>query len=195
MVATRDAYQRAVQRFIDQVKLPPLDSTDECWLWTGCRLQNGYGQLTVNYRRISAHRFAWELAYGRPIPDGMWVLHHCDTPLCVRPSHLFLGTHADNTLDMVKKGRQATGDRVGLRAHPERAAYGDRNGSRLYPESRPRGAEHGRAKLTAEQVAEMRRLHASGALGYRKLARAFGISQRQAGRIVRGEQWAQESGQ
>jgi hypothetical protein len=50
------------------------------------------------------HRFAWELAYG-PIPDGLWVLHHCDNPPCVNIDHLYLGTVKDNTADMMRRGR------------------------------------------------------------------------------------------
>jgi hypothetical protein len=53
---------------------------------------------------MSAHRFAWLIQHG-PIPDGLMVLHHCDTPLCIRGSHLFLGTAKDNSLDMAQKGR------------------------------------------------------------------------------------------
>lgn len=61
---------------------------------------NGY----VPTRKGYAHRLAWVQAYG-PIPDGLSVLHTCDTRACVNPEHLFLGTHKDNTLDMVAKGR------------------------------------------------------------------------------------------
>jgi hypothetical protein len=59
-----------------------------------------------------AYRVAWELTRG-PIPTGMYVCHHCDVPLCVNPDHLFVGTHADNTADMMTKNRQAKGVRQG----------------------------------------------------------------------------------
>ncbi len=72
----------------------------------------GYGRLKWQLRPQQAHRLAWESARGA-IPDGLNVLHHCDTPACINTDHLFLGTHADNSADRVAKGRQARGERVG----------------------------------------------------------------------------------
>jgi hypothetical protein len=75
-----------------------------CWEWTGGTAV-GYGSFGINRRTmVGAHRFSWELHFG-PIPPGLYVLHHCDNRLCVRPDHLFVGTARDNTMDMVRKGR------------------------------------------------------------------------------------------
>lgn len=108
-----------------------VHKTDGCWLWTGYADADDYGQFRFNYRKYAAHRVAYELTYG-PIPDGLWVLHHCDTPRCCRPDHLWLGTNTENTADKVSKGRQAIGE------------------------------SNGAKRLSEAQVREIRRRHADG---------------------------------
>ena len=83
-----------------------VDKSGECWIWTAARQKFGYGKFAVAKGGpfVCAHRFSYEDQVG-PIPEGMLVLHHCDNPPCVRPSHLFLGTQADNYADMRSKGR------------------------------------------------------------------------------------------
>lgn len=81
-----------------------------CWEWQGGRRlaghqsEKGYGYFWLNNGYVRAHRMAWELTNG-PIPDDMVVCHKCDNPPCVRPDHLFLGTHGDNHRDAMVKGR------------------------------------------------------------------------------------------
>ncbi len=92
------------ERFWDKV-----DKSGDCWLWTGGRVAR-YGSFSYghsNSKRHRAHRYSWFLRYGS-VPSGKHVLHSCDTPLCVRPSHLFVGTQADNNRDMRHKDRDVT---------------------------------------------------------------------------------------
>ena len=105
------------QRFWSKVR-----KTSDCWIWIAARgyfngkKGAGYGRFLIGSRRdgtnrpVYAHRLAWELSNG-DIPDGMFVLHKCDNPSCVRPDHLFLGTHDDNMKDMASKMRSCVGQK------------------------------------------------------------------------------------
>ena len=89
-----------------------------CWIWIKeINIQTGYGVLITQYKRTrkknSAHRISWML-YRGPIPDGLHVLHRCDTRCCVNPEHLFLGTNNDNIRDMRSKNRHCKGESAGL---------------------------------------------------------------------------------
>jgi hypothetical protein len=81
-----------------------VNKTESCWEWVGARQKFGYGWFLFYKRYMSSHRASWILHYGL-IPKGMFVLHHCDNPSCVNPSHLFLGTQKDNIRDGMQKGR------------------------------------------------------------------------------------------
>jgi hypothetical protein len=99
-VATNVANQHTplTERFWSKV-----EKSDGCWSWQGAIGYYGYGVIRRQYKIVLAHRVAYELTYGDA--GDLDVLHRCDNPLCVRPDHLFLGTHADNMHDMAHKGR------------------------------------------------------------------------------------------
>ena len=75
-----------------------------CWIWEGKTVGQGYGGFWANNKTELAHRSSWKIYKGE-IPKGMCVLHSCDTPSCVNPRHLFVGTHKENTQDCIKKKR------------------------------------------------------------------------------------------
>lgn len=140
----------------------------DCWYWVGLRSWLGYGQIAAarNYGscEIAAHRLSWELFNG-PVPTGLKVLHRCDVRACVNPSHLFLGSQADNVADMIAKGRG--------RSIP------------MYGEANPG------ARLTTDQVRAIRAAHASGETQH-GLARRFGVAPMTVNRIVRHQTWRME---
>ena len=80
-------------------------SNGECWLWQRAKQKRGYGVLEVCGKAMQAHRFAFQVLKG-PIPDGMFVLHQCDVPLCVNPAHLYLGTDRENLADQYARNRR-----------------------------------------------------------------------------------------
>lgn len=147
-----------------------------CWLWTDQPTSDGYGRLRIAGRDQRAHRLSWVLDRGIPIEDlTPLVLHHCDRPLCVRPSHLFDGDAALNNADRDAKGRG-------------RAGTGDRHGSKTHPESVRRGAEK-RAKLSPADVVAIRSAY-TGLRGQKAhLARQYDISKTQVKNILDGTCW------
>ena len=106
--------------------------TETCWLWIGGQYATGYGRFAPRrYKAQRAHRYAWKLKRGR-IPKGKDVCHRCDVRTCIRLSHLFLGTRAENMRDAVEKGRTNRNER------------------------------HWNAKLTMAKAQEIRSLHQQG---------------------------------
>lgn len=82
-----------------------VDEVTGCWNFIGCKDHKGYGRIRVNYRHWQAHRYSLSLVLGRDIQPGKVVMHTCDNPACVNPSHLKEGTQRENMLDCISKGR------------------------------------------------------------------------------------------
>lgn len=132
---------------------------NECWLWQRGTAGDGYGQLTINQRKVFAHRHAYELTNGA-IPDGAFVCHRCDTPSCINPAHLWIGTPTQNNHDMISKGR--------YRMPAVRSKHN--------------------AKITEQDAIDIRSKYASGVL-MRVIAAEYGISRSAVGNIVHHLTW------
>lgn len=142
---------------------------DECWPWAASRSTRGYGVFhslsrtdggVLADKTIRASRVAYTIANG-PFPLEMCICHRCDNPPCVNPRHLFLGKPTHNLCDASKKGRL------------------------------PHGKDHPRdnAKLTEEEVRQIRDIYAGGGISHRTLARKWGVGKRTVGNIITRETW------
>lgn len=148
----------------------------ECWEWTGGLHSFGYGQFWIATlgRNAGAHIVSLQIHRHEEVtgivPTGKQVCHTCDNPRCVNPEHLYLGDAASNAKDRTERGRSRTSKgRLG----------------------RKHGEEHYKAKLTQEQVAQIRSLYVKGQRGngIRKLAKLFGVTPQTIFQVVNGQTW------
>ena len=155
-------YRPLAERFWEKCEPEP---NSNCWLWIGARNADGYGLIGRFRQRGSslAHRVSYELHGGTP--GELRVLHRCDTPPCVNPTHLFLGTQRDNVWDSVQKGRARGGRLVGER--------------------------NGRAKLTMAAIEELRAYRVQGE-SYERLALRVGVCRTQARQAILGLSYRRE---
>ncbi len=132
-----------------------------CWVWTAGRFRSGYGGFWLSGRSAKAHRAAYQLLVTR-VPDDTCLLHRCDNRLCVRPSHMFLGTRADNNADASAKGRARCGTEE----------------------------RHGAAKLTRKKVVKLRAEYAVGDVTQHELAIKYGVGQVAIWKVIHRRTWA-----
>lgn len=143
--------------------LGKFSKTGTCWVWTsGIFKSSGYGQFKLRGQPQQAHRVSFVI-HKSDIPAGLLVLHRCDNRLCVNPDHLFLGSHQDNSDDMIAKCR----DRC------------------------PKGEDHGMSTLTADQVEWVRRVYIPRhpKFGGSALSRSLGVKQQCISKVVTGVRW------
>jgi hypothetical protein len=162
--------KKTIARFWEKV-----NKTETCWIWKASKRHKGYGAFVwCNNGEVvqgRAHRFSWEIHNGE-IPRGFCVLHKCDTPACVNPDHLFLGTKAENNADMHKKGRNVPGG-----THCK--------GAGKYP----KGEDHPNAKLCKSSVVAIREDKDSG-MSYSAIAKKYKIGIATAWKICQKRIWA-----
>lgn len=152
-----------------------------------------YGLVMANGRCQKAHRISFQLTKGK-IPKDAWVLHRCDNPPCIRPSHLFLGNAKKNAIDRNSKGRliYATGDDHWTHKKPERVARGKYSGRYTKPERTARGERHGCAKLRSKDVSWIRSQYLTGLVSCANLAKEFSVRPTTIQSIINGKTWALE---
>jgi hypothetical protein len=139
-----------------------VQKTDGCWLWTDTLTDKGYGKISVKTNGKWKPDLAHRVSYELhygSIPSGLHVCHQCDNPQCVRPDHLFLGTNDDNIQDKMNKGRQM------------------------------RGTKAKAAKMTEDQVLEIRQRFAAGGITKVALAQEYGIGKPAMGDILNRVTW------
>jgi len=149
---------------------PHYARLDKCWIWTASK-SGGYGTFWFQKKVRKAHRVSWEIHKGS-IPKDLRVLHQCDEPSCVNPSHLWLGTQEDNIHDMDRKGRG-------------RKTTGENHWTYLYPEKVAKGSNHPISRLSDRDISNIRQLYSTGKWTQCRLAYRFGLkSQTSISRIV-----------
>ena len=150
---TLELHQHEIDRFWS--KVAKTENTEFCWIWGASTLRCGYGRIKLQRLFFLAHRVSWQLS-NEPIEGSLIVCHKCDVRQCVNPSHLFLGTQAENVRDMEFKGRAI----------------------------HPTGYERSH-KLSKSQAEEIRTIYAEGKVSFANLAIHFGVSRWQISNIVK----------
>jgi hypothetical protein len=166
---------------------------EECWLWLATKNNHGYGMIWAGKpdgNKTLAHRVSYELHFG-PIPTdttlyhGITVLHRCDTPACVNPAHLFLGTQTINVADKVQKGRHRWGHNPNNKPPIFR---GEDHYFRKHPEMVKRGEAVHNAKLTNADVLDIWRRRLRGE-SHGVIARNYSLDRSTVKDICDGERW------
>jgi predicted XRE-type DNA-binding protein len=158
-------FEEAYDSFVSRI-----NKTETCWLWDG--MSGAFGKTKMRYglawyqgKPWRAHRLAYYLFNGEN-PGDLFVCHSCDTPMCVNPSHLRLGTHQDNMNDMKERGRRKGKGKC----------FGENNSN---------------AKLTQADADTIRNLYKEGKMNQTEIAMKYNVHQSTISKIVRGERFTE----
>jgi hypothetical protein len=131
-----------------------------CILWTGARNEDGYGVMRIDGKNQLVHRLTFAAAQGLELKKGAVIMHSCDNPLCINPTHLSFGSHIANVADKMAKNRQAKGE------------------------------NHGLSRLKENEVREILLTHSQKrGFGCKALAKKFGVDKMTIKRVIRRETW------
>jgi hypothetical protein len=178
-----------LQRFWGKVS-GVTSGRDACWEWTASLSRDGYGCVAYEGSLQLAHRVSLKLI-GINVPNDKCVLHSCDNPSCVNPTHLRVGTQSENVSDSIQRGRHrgATGDQNSSRIYPERRPRGDNHWARSRPELLPIGERNGSAKLSPADVLEIRASYTGKRGDLPRLGRKYGVTAPLISAIVKRRIW------
>lgn len=162
---------------------------DDCWEWTGSRNWDGYGQINVDGKTRRAHRLSWVMSNRKKIPKNMVIMHTCDNPPCVNPSHLVIGTQAENMADREKKNRGA--DRSGNKnpMFGKKRTKETRDKISASRKGRYGGEKNPRAILSKENVLKIREMYSTGDYTQKEIAKIFGVADVTISDITRWKTW------
>lgn len=144
-----------------KIFMSKIHKTDTCWIWIYGKTGANYGHFLYKNKDMLSHRFSWMIYNKKQIPKGFQICHHCDNPPCCNPTHLFLGTPKQNYQDMVNKGRCV----------------------------KVNGINHGRHKLTENQILEIRSKYISYKYSSIKLSKEYNISDDMILNIIHNKNW------
>ena len=178
----------SLEKLQNRIRKHVATAESGCWLWTGAKKPNGYGNLTWVGKTLIAHRASY-MAFHGPIPEGMNVCHHCDTPSCVNPAHLFLGNQADNIADMDAKGRRVNANISGAAnpMHGKQHSASTRAQQSAAKRGMFTGSKHPKASITEDIARAVKQ--AKGHMTAKAASALFGVSWHVVRNIWGGKSW------